>query len=208
MPTYNLIARARLYTLTRVMILSDIDIKKALREGRIVVKPKPNLAEQLGSSSLDLRLGYYFRIFKHRRLPYVDPLNPDTMKNMTEEIQISKREPYVIQPGEFCLASILEWVELPNDIAARIDGRSSLGRLGLVIHSTAGHIDPGFQGSITMELSNTGMMPIMLYPKMRICQLVFEPLSSPAERPYNLKKGAKYAGNEVPIETKLGEDLH
>jgi dCTP deaminase len=189
------------------MILSDRDIKKALQEARIVVKPKPNLDEQLGSSSLDLRLGYHFRVFKHRRLPYVDPFNPETMRGMTEEVIISKNEPYVIQPGEFCLASILEWVELPDDIAARIDGRSSLGRLGLVIHSTAGHIDPGFKGSITMELSNIGMMPIMLYPKMRICQLVFEPLSSPAERPYHKKAGAKYGGNKIPIETKLGEEI-
>lgn len=188
------------------MILSDRDIKKALKAKRIVVKPAPNLAEQLGSSSLDLRLGYYFRIFKHRRRPYLDPLDPETMHNMTEEVKISKQEPYVIQPGEFCLASILEWVELPDDIAARIDGRSSLGRLGLVIHSTAGHIDPGFKGAITMELSNIGMMPILLYPKMRICQLVFEPLSSPADMPYGSKPGAKYAGKTTPAETKLGEE--
>ncbi len=188
------------------MILSDRDIKKALKEKRIIVKPTPNLTEQLGSSSLDLRLGYYFRIFKHRRKPYLDPLDPDTMKDMTEEIKISKQEPYVIQPGEFCLASILEWVELPDDIAARIDGRSSLGRLGLVIHSTAGHIDPGFKGAITMELSNIGMMPILLYPKMRICQLVFEPLSTPADMPYGKKPGAKYAGRNTPGETRLGEE--
>lgn len=188
------------------MILSDHDIKQALKEGRIVVLPKPNLKEQLGSSSLDLRLGYHFRIFKHRRRPYVDPFNPKTMEDMTEEVKISKKEPYVIQPGEFCLASILEWVELPDDIAARIDGRSSLGRLGLVIHSTAGHIDPGFRGAITMELSNIGMMPILLYPKMRICQLVFEPLSSPTEKPYHKKPGAKYAGRKTPAETALGKE--
>jgi dCTP deaminase len=186
------------------MILSDRDIKKALKEGSIVVKPKPNLADQLGSSSLDLRLGYHFRVFKHRRRPYIDPLDPATMEDMTEKIVISKKEPYVIQPGEFCLASILEWVELPDDIAARIDGRSSLGRVGLVIHSTAGHIDPGFRGAITMELSNIGKMPILLYPKMRVCQLVFEKLSSPAERPYHKKPGAKYAGKTTPAETMLG----
>ena len=186
------------------MILSDRDIKKALRAGRIVVKPKPNLVTQLGTSSLDLRLGYYFRVFKHRRRPFVDPLDPATMEDMTEEIKISAKEPYVIQPDEFVLASILEWVELPDDISARIDGRSSLGRLGLVIHSTAGHIDAGFKGSITMEMTNIGMMPILLYPMMRICQLVFEPLSSPAERPYTKKPGAKYAGKKKPAETALG----
>lgn len=189
-----------------MMILSDREIKKALREKKIVVNPKPNLKEQLGSSSLDLRLGYHFRVYKHRRLPYIDPYDPETTRGMTEEVIISKKAPYVIQPGEFCLASVLEWVELPDDLAARIDGRSSLGRLGLVIHSTAGHIDPGFAGSITMELSNIGMMPIMLYPKMRICQLVFEALSSPAETPYGKKIGAKYGGNKTPIESKLGKD--
>lgn len=188
------------------MILSDRDIKKALKEKRIVVKPKPNLDEQLGSSSLDLRLGYHFRVFKHRRMPFVDPLNPDTTMGMTEEVKISKKEPYVIQPREFVLASILEWVELPDDISARIDGRSSLGRLGLVIHSTAGHIDAGFQGAITMEITNIGMMPILLYPKMRICQLVFEPLSSPAERPYTKKPGAKYHSQKTSIETAIAQE--
>lgn len=188
------------------MILSDRDIKKALANRSIVVKPKPNLNTQLGSSSLDLRLGYHFRVFKHRRRPFIDPLDPDTITGMTEEIKISQKEPYVIQPGEFVLASILEWVELPDDISARIDGRSSLGRIGLVIHSTAGHIDAGFKGSITMEMTNIGMMPILLYPEMRICQLVFEPLSSPADRPYSKKPGAKYAGKKTPAETALGDE--
>lgn len=188
------------------MILSDRDIKKALKVGHIKVDPKPDLKTQLGTSSLDLRLGYHFRVFKHRRRPFVDPMDPETMKGMTEEIKISSKEPYVIQPDEFVLASILEWVELPDDISARIDGRSSLGRLGLVIHSTAGHIDAGFKGSITMEMTNIGMMPILLYPKMRICQLVFEPLSSPAERPYGKKPGAKYAGKKKPAETALGTE--
>ena len=188
------------------MILSDRDIKQALKDKRIIVNPKSDLKIQLGTSSLDLRLGYHFRVFKHRRRPFVDPMDPETMKDMTEEIKISSKEPYVIQPDEFVLASILEWVELPDDISARIDGRSSLGRLGLVIHSTAGHIDAGFKGSITMEMTNIGMMPILLYPKMRICQLVFEPLSSPAERPYTKKPGAKYAGRKTVMETLLGSE--
>lgn len=188
------------------MILSDRDIKKALQEKRIIVKPKPDLDEQLGSSSLDLRLGYHFRVFRHRKFPYVDPFNKETTEGMTEEVKISKKEPYIIQPREFVLASILEWVELPADISARIDGRSSLGRLGLVIHSTAGHIDAGFKGAITMELTNIGMMPIVLYPKMRICQLVFEPLSSPAERPYTLKPGAKYHSKKNVAETAISQE--
>ncbi len=187
--------------------MSDKDIKKALREGRISVRPKPDLKVQLGSSSLDLRLGYYFRIFKHQRRPFVDPLKPETTQGMTEEIKISQREPYVIQPGEFVLASILEWVELSDDISARIDGRSSLGRLGLVIHSTAGHIDAGFKGTVTLEMTNIGMMPVLLYPKMRICQLVFEPLSTPAEQPYTKKPGAKYHSQKLPLETAIARDV-
>src|SRR5690349_15501801 len=154
------------------MILSDRDIKAAIKAKRIVIKPKPDYEVQLGTSSLDLRLGYHFRIFKHRRFPFIDPTKPETLQDMTEEVKISAKEPYVIQPHEFVLASILEWVELPDDMSARIDGRSSLGRLGLIIHSTAGHIDAGFKGSITMELTNIGNSPIILYPKMRICQLV------------------------------------
>lgn len=190
------------------MILSDRDIKKALQTGRIIVKPKPTLTEQLGSCSLDLRLGYHFRVFKHRRQPFVDPFDRESTTNMTEEIIISRKEPYVIQPREFVLASILEWVELPDDLSARIDGRSSLGRLGLIIHSTAGHIDAGFKGSITMELTNVGMMPILLYPKMRICQLVFEQLSSPTERPYTQKPGAKYHSKKTPVETAIANDVY
>jgi dCTP deaminase len=188
------------------MVLSDQDIKKALATGHILVKPKPNLEEQLGSCSLDLRLGYHFRVFRHQRRPFVDPFDPETTRGMTEEVKISRTKPYVIQPGEFVLASILEWIELPNDLSARIDGRSSLGRLGLVIHSTAGHIDAGFQGTITMELTNIGMMPIMLYPEMRICQLVFEQLTSPAETPYTKKPGAKYFGKKMPAETAIYKD--
>lgn len=188
------------------MILSDRDIKKALKEGRIKVMPKPDLKKQLGSSSLDLRLGSSFRVFKHRKRPFIDPLDPETTKDMTEEITISRKEPYVLQPGEFVLASMLEWVEWDDTLAARVDGRSSLGRLGLVIHSTAGHIDAGWRGVLTLELSNVGMLPILLYPKMRICQLIFEVLSSPAEQPYTKKPGAKYAGKKVAVETGLSKE--
>jgi dCTP deaminase len=188
------------------MILSDHDIKIALKKKEIVVRPKPDLDIQLGSSSLDLRLGYKFLVFRHRKFPYIDPSKPETTHGMTEEVTISKKDPYVLQPGEFVLASILEWVELPDHICARIDGRSSLGRLGLVIHSTAGHIDAGFKGAITMEISNIGMMPIILYPKMRICHLVFEPLSSPADRPYTQKPGAKYHSQEGAKESDIGKE--
>ncbi len=189
------------------MILSDRDIKQALRAGRIVVKPKPDLKVQLGSSSLDLRLGHQFRVFKHRQQPFVDPLNPKTTEGMTEEVHISRNEPYVIHPNEFVLASTLEWTEWADDLAARVDGRSSLGRLGLVIHSTSGHIDAGWRGSLTLELRNIGMAPILLYPKMRICQLIFEQLSSPAEQPYTKKPNAKYHSQKAAVESALSQEF-
>ncbi len=188
------------------MILSDRDIKKALHEGRIILKPKPNLKEQLGSSSLDLRLGYDFRVFKHRKQPFVDPFDKKTTEGMTEPITISREAPYVIHPNEFVLASTLEWVEWGDDLAARVDGRSSLGRLGLVIHSTAGHVDAGWRGVLTLELRNIGMVPILLYPKMRICQLIFEQLSSPADQPYTKKPGAKYHSQRVSKETAMAQE--
>ncbi len=190
------------------MILSDKDIKIALKEGRIKVKPNPSLKDQLGSSSLDLRLGYDFRVFKHRKQPFVDPFEAKTTDGMTELVKISKNEPYVIHPNEFVLGSTLEWVEWADDIAARIEGRSSLGRLGLVVHSTASHIDAGWRGNITLELRNIGMVPILLHPKMRICQLMFEPLSSPAEVPYHKKANAKYQSPKSVMESGIsGEKL-
>ena len=188
------------------MILSDRDIKAALKKKEIIVNPKPNLKEQLRSSSLDLRLGYTFRFFKHRKQAFVDPFDKSTTEGMTEEITISKKEPYVIHPNEFVLASTLEWVEWGDALAARVEGRSSLGRLGLVIHSTAGHIDAGWRGAITLELRNIGMAPILLYPKMRICQLIFEPLSSPADQPYTAKPGAKYHSQKVTKETAISKE--
>ena len=171
-----------------------------------MVKPKPNLEEQLGSSSLDLRLGYHFRVFKHHKQPFVDPYDPSTQENMTEEVTISKNEPYVIHPNEFVLASTYEWVEWGDDMAARVEGRSSLGRLGLVVHSTASHIDAGWRGVITLELRNIGMVPILLHPKMRVCQLMFEPLSSPAECPYTKKLNAKYHSKTTVTETAIGKE--
>lgn len=188
------------------MILSDRDIRQRLKEGRIVVTPKPNLTEQLGSSSLDLRLGYDFRVFKHRKQPFVDPFDKTTTDGMTELVKVSKREPYIIHPNEFVLASCLEWVEWSDDLAARVDGRSSLGRLGLVIHSTAGHVDAGWRGVLTLELRNIGMVPIKLYPRMRVCQLIFEQLSSPADQPYTKKPSAKYHSQTTSIGTAISKE--
>lgn len=185
------------------MILSDRDIQKYIKIGKIKIKPKPNLKKQLGSASLDLRLGNEFRVFDHVRKPFIDTRDPKTFKDITELIKIKDSEPFVFQPGQFILAMTLEEIFLPDDIVARIDGRSSLGRLGIVVHSTAGHVDAGFEGRINLEMENIGMMPVLLYPKARVCQLVFQELSSPAKVPYYKKKGAKYLRAKSPEESKL-----
>jgi dCTP deaminase len=185
------------------MILSDRDIEKHLKSGKIQITPEPNLEKQLGSSSLDLRLGNEFKVFEHSKKPYIDTRDEKTFHGTTREVVLKDDEPFVFHPNEFILGITLEEVFLPDDIAARIDGRSSLGRLGIVIHSTAGHIDPGFKGKIVLEMENIGMIPVLLYPKTRICQLVFQELSSPTSKPYYKKLGAKYSVQTSPQESKL-----
>ena len=185
------------------MILSDRDIRKLIEENKIHITPKPNLEEQLGSASLDLRLGDEFAVFEHTKKAFIDTRDSKGLDGTTRPIKIPEGEAFVFQPGEFVLGVTMEEILLPDDVAARIDGRSSLGRLGIVIHSTAGHIDPGFQGKIVLEMENIGMIPVLLYPGTRICQLVFEPLSSPTTNPYRLKKNAKYVNAQHPQESKL-----
>jgi len=188
------------------LILSDQEIKKYLDEGKIQITPKPNLDEQLGSASLDLRLDSEFMIFEHTKNPYIDTRNPETFRDITRLVKIKDDEPFVFHPGEFVLGVTMEEIFLPDDVAARIDGRSSLGRLGIVIHSTAGHIDPGFRGKIVLEMENIGMIPVLLYPKIRICQLVFESLMTPTTMPYYKKKNAKYVDAKHPQESKLEKE--
>jgi dCTP deaminase len=185
------------------MILSDRDIKRLIDENKIQITPKPNLEEQLGSASLDLRLGDEFAVFEHTKKAFIDTRHKNGLDGMTKPVTIPEGEAFVFHPGEFVLGVTMEEIFLPDDLAARIDGRSSLGRLGIVIHSTAGHIDPGFKGKIVLEMENIGMIPVLLYPGTRICQLVFEPLSSPTTVPYHLKKNAKYVNAQHPQESKL-----
>jgi len=166
------------------MVLSDKDIKKALRSGRIKISPKPNLKLQLGSCSIDLRLGIAM--------------------NMTKEVKASVQKPFILQPNDFVLATTIETFSLPDDLLARLEGRSSLGRLGIVVHSTASVFDPGWNGVVVMELGNLGRMPVALYPGMRVCALTFEELSTPAEVPYSKKKKAKYVNQSAPEESKIG----
>lgn len=189
------------------MILSDRDIKKALASGQIKITPKIDEKEQLGSCSVDLRLGSVFRVFNHSKCAYVDLRQPPQDKDLTKKIIVKKDEAFIMQPGEFALAATQEKIELPDDLLARLEGRSSLGRLGIIIHSTAAIFDPGFQGKVVMELGNLGKMPVALYPGMRICSLTFEKLTSPAEVPYHRKKDAKYAGQKEPLPSKISEEM-
>jgi dCTP deaminase len=189
------------------MILSDRDIKKAMASGRIKVTPKPDLKTQLGSCSLDLHLDNRFRVFKHSSYPYIDLKGPIDTDKLMKEIVVPKGEPFIMQPGDFALVTTLENLTLADDIIGKIEGRSSLGRLGIIVHGTASIFDPGWDGKPTMELGNLGMMPVALYPGMRICAFTFEELSSPAEVPYTKKKGNKYGGQKSPLASKLNEEM-
>jgi dCTP deaminase len=181
------------------MILSDIDIKKAIAKGRIQINPKPNFKDQLGPCSIDLHLGNRFAVFKHSNFPYVDLKNPVDMGKIMQEIVIPKGEAFIMQPGDFALVTTVENLKLSDDIVGKIEGRSSLGRLGIIVHGTASIFDPGWDGKPTMELGNLGVMPVALYPGMRICAFTFEELSSPSEKPYNkMKKGNQYLKQKDP----------
>lgn len=189
------------------MILSDRDIKKAIASGRIKVTPKPDYETQLGSCSLDMHLNNHFRVFKHSSYPYIDLKGPIDTDKLMKEIVVPKGEPFIMQPGDFALVTTLENLTLADDIIGKIEGRSSLGRLGIIVHGTASIFDPGWDGKPTMELGNLGMMPVALYPGMRICAFTFEELSSPAEVPYTKKKGNKYGGQKTPLASKLNEEM-
>lgn len=188
------------------MILSDGDIKKAIQSKRIKIRPSPDFKSQLGSCALDLQLGRVYRVFDHSRTPYIDPQNPKTLRDITTEIIVRDGEAFTLHPGEFILAMTEEYIEMPDDLAGRLEGRSSIGRLGVVVHSTAATIDAGFRGNITLELANMGRIPVMLYPGMRICSISFEELSSPASIPYYKKKSAKYAGQKTPETSKIAQE--
>ena len=180
-------------------ILNERDILRRLLISRdLVITPLVDLSAQLGPTSLDVRLGTSFQAQKRSALAYIEPLQDreEVAADVAEYVQeytLLPTEPYVLHPGEFALACTLEWIQLPADLAARLEGRSSWGRVGLQIHSTAGFIDPGFAGSITFELSNIGKVPIPLYPGLRIGQLSFY-TSAPSVIPYRAKKLTKYAG--------------
>ena len=188
------------------MILSDRDIKRYLKEERIKIDPSPDLSVQLGACSIDLRLGNEFCIFEHSKHSYIDLKGGFQIEDIMKEIHVSHNEFFVMHPGEFVLATTIERIEIPDDLVGHIDGRSSLGRLGLIIHGTASIFDPGFRGKATLELSNIGRMPIALYPGMRICAFTFETLSTPAEVPYYKKPKGKYINQNGAVPSKVTDE--
>lgn len=189
-----------------MMVLSDVDIEKALISKRITIDPYPDLATQLGSCSIDLRLGNSFRVFEHSRYAYIDPAKKDHSNEIARVVTVKNTENFIMQPGDFVLAVTLETVIIPADLMGRLEGRSSLGRLGLVVHSTASIFDPGWNGKPVLELGNLGRMAISLTPGMRICAMTFEELSSPARNPYAKKKNAKYVFQAGPEESRIHQE--
>ena len=188
------------------MILSDRDIVTALEEGRIRIDPAPDLAAQLGSVSVDFRLGTTFMVFEHSKHSFIDPRQPHSIGEAMRTIEVAADEAFIMQPGDFALASTMESLELPDDLLGRLEGRSSIARLGITVHSTAAVFEPGWVGTATMELSNLGRMAVALYPGMRICAFSFETVSSPVMTPYRAKLNNKYAGQVTPRASLLAEE--
>ena len=187
------------------MLLSDGDIRAELAAGRVALDPCD--LEMVQPSSVDVRLDRFFRVFENHRYPHIDP--SVEQPELTRLVEPSGDEPFILHPGEFALASTFEVVTLPDDIAGRLEGKSSLGRLGLLTHSTAGVIDPGFSGHVTLELSNVATLPIKLWPGMKIGQLCLIRLSSPAEHPYGSEKyGSRYQGQRGPTPSKSYLNFH
>ena len=185
-------------------VLSDRDIGVALAAGRIRVDPYD--PADLQPSSIDLHLDRSFRVFRNNRYPFIDVRSPQP--DLTELLNVTDDEPFVLHPGEFVLGQTIEWVELPDDLVARLEGKSSLGRLGLLIHSTAGYVDPGWKGKLTLELSNVANLPIALYFGMKIGQISFFEMSSPVDRPYgSAGLGSKYQGQSEPTASAYFRDF-
>lgn len=187
------------------MLLSDRDIRLELSSGRISLAPLD--LDMVQPSSIDVRLDRFFRLFDNHKYQHIDPAldQPD----LTRLVEVESDEAFVLHPGEFVLGATFEVVSLPDDVAARLEGKSSLGRLGLLTHSTAGFIDPGFSGHVTLELSNVATLPITLWPGMKIGQLCFFRLSSPAEHPYGSEKyGSRYQGQRGPTASRSFQNFH
>ncbi|MFB7381697.1 dCTP deaminase [Kitasatospora purpeofusca] len=187
------------------MLLSDKDIRAEIDKGRVVIDPfDPAMVQP---SSIDVRLDRFFRVFENHRYPHIDP--SEEQPDLTRLVEPEGDDAFILHPGEFVLASTFEVITLPDDVASRLEGKSSLGRLGLLTHSTAGFIDPGFSGHVTLELSNVATLPIKLYPGMKIGQLCLFRLSSPSEHPYGSERyGSRYQGQRGPTPSRSYLNFH
>ncbi|MBM3727197.1 MAG: dCTP deaminase [Acidobacteria bacterium] len=188
------------------MVLSDVDIRRYIEEGKIRVTP-PLPREQFGSCSVDFRLGNEFSVFEHSRHAYIDLREKTPIQELMRTVIVPEGEPFILQPREFVLAITMEELELADDVLGRLEGRSSLGRIGIIVHGTAGLFDPGWIGRATLELSNLSRMPVALYPGMRVCSFTFEQLSTPSSMPYRRKPGNKYAGQMAPVASRLAGEM-
>ncbi len=184
------------------MILPDHEIRKRLEEGKLVIDPLDEPDKQIQPAWVDLRLGNEFKIFKHTDEAFIDSRNP---KEYTKCHECNGR-PFILHPGEFVLGITKERIMIPGDLAGYVDGRSSLGRLGVTAHITSGWIDPGFRGRLVLEISNLGKMPVTLHPGMRMCKLILMKLNSPAERPYDKRETAKYRNQDTVEQSKIHQD--
>jgi dCTP deaminase len=188
------------------MILSDTDILHRLEAGDLVVEPLDDPDIQIQPASIDLRLGRKFLEFQRTNIPCIHPNSEREVDEYVDETIVDEEEEFILHPGDFVLGTTHERVEIPPDLIANVEGRSSLGRLAVVVHATAGLCDPGFRGKITLELSNLGTAPVALTPGMRISQLTFTELTSPAERPYGTERGSKYQDQEGPEASRIQGD--
>jgi dCTP deaminase len=188
------------------MVLSDVDIRRYIAEGKIKISPELP-PEQFGSCSVDFRLGAEFSVFEYSRYPFIDLKERSSIGEMMRTVNVAPGEPFVLQPRDFVLAITEETLELAPDVLGRLEGRSSLGRIGIIVHGTAGLFDPGWIGKATLELSNLGRVPVALYPGMRICSMTFEQLSTPSSMPYRSKPSNKYAGQMSPVASKLVSEV-
>jgi dCTP deaminase len=187
------------------VLLSDRDIRKEIEAGRVALEPFD--ADMVQPSSVDVRIDRYFRVFENHRYPHIDPAVEQS--ELTRLVEPDGDEPFILHPGEFVLGSTYEVVSLPDDVSARLEGKSSLGRLGLLTHSTAGFIDAGFSGHVTLELSNVATLPIKLWPGMKIGQLCFFRLTSPADQPYGSgATGSRYQGQRGPTPSRSFQNFH
>ncbi len=188
------------------MILSDTDIRRRLESGSLVVEPIDEPDLQIQPASIDLRLGRTFLEFQRTNIPCIHPDSEGEVDSYVDETVVEDGDEFILHPGDFVLGTTKERVEIPPDLLAHVEGRSSLGRLAVVVHATAGVVDPGYRGQITLELSNLGTAPVALKPDTRISQLIFTELKNPSERPYGSERGSKYQDQDGPQASRIGND--